>query len=153
MRNEYIKHLTAHYKDKAESTPKPKTDFERTIRNFVLSKIEPTEITPWTRPEEAHIRPWEFIPNTAESIKVSDVIACIHHTSPTDLFNVIIANKRMPKDQQFFNDPNKVVDDMYKLSIMLRDPKAYVTRIEQLTNPTRPKDADSAIAYIKHLKY
>lgn len=131
MHNDYKKFLVRQWRDREQNvTGSP---FALRVRNEVLACLEPPTVSDLLEtPEELEpLRMWEFVPGTGESVRISSVVDSIRAADPEDLHQVMLANRCLPRNEQFFVDYRKVVQDAYKLSIMLRNPEAYVRSVNR----------------------
>ncbi len=122
-------------------------------REEILGYIESLTLTQENQIEGALIKPWARVSGTAESVKVEDVLQSIRTAPPDDLHYVIAANRRLPEGEQFFTDYQKIENDIYMLSIKLRNPKAYVEFVGNRVSEEPPKNKKRAsITYI-HVRH
>ena len=139
MHNDYNKFLIQEWREKEDRVQG--SSFALRVRKEVLDYLEPPSIDDLLgTPEEfVPLRMWAFVPDTGESVRVSSVVDSIREADPEDLYQVMLANKSLPREEQFFVDYRNVVQDAYKLSIMLRSPEAYVQSVESQV-PSSKKD-------------
>ena len=128
MNSEYQKILAKDFNDRLPDTSK--SDFVKRIRDEALSLIDPVELTPWLEDNGGFLKPWKFVEGTAESVKVIDVIKSIHLADPEDIYNIVMANRRLEEEARLFSVAGNVEQDAYKLSIYLRNPKAYLESVD-----------------------
>jgi len=130
MMNEYLKSLARDFNDRKPD--EPESDFVRRVRDDILKIIDTVELSPYLEDDGSFMKPWRFVEGTAESVKVADVIKSIHLADPVDLYNVVVANRRLEDDDRLFSQPNNIEQDAYKLSIYLRSPDAYLNSVDML---------------------
>ncbi|MGB1077301.1 MAG: hypothetical protein ACPG05_03265 [Bdellovibrionales bacterium] len=128
MNTEYFKYLA---EIDRKNTPEPSLSRQvNKTREEVLAYIAPLPLESYQK-DQVLLRPWECVPGTGESVKVSDVLRSIKQANPEDLYNIISANRRLPKEQQWFNNYQNIVMDTYWISRWLTMPQSYVNTVNQ----------------------